>query len=215
MNDVKQEPYQFTVLWTNNNNFTRKDMTKVPVSFRHLGDHATGGLSCKAVYIDHIKIVYRPSDSIDNAEFVEGDDVDHTWRAETSDLMVRMSPGVRNTLLLVEDSTNHQKANTSATEWENRNLSGYGVHRQTWPGLVYSCSLTLAPNVDGNEDYWVRTYRPVRDVPCAHHWTGIGEIELELHFPMLLASGIFGNRYFASVPDYRIVTVMIQFSVHI
>ena len=76
--------------------------------------------------------------------------------------------------------------------------------------LTYSCAMTLAPDVEGTEDYWCRTYRPLRDVPIATGLNGCTEMNIELLFPTLFRNSTPGT--LEQIPDYRILKVICHFS---
>lgn len=191
-------PSKFSLMWSNNATHTRgmthyratlRDVMQIHRSQQLLAD---GRLAC--LHLDQVQIVFRPSADIEPGEFIAGDTLDKTWRVETYQLMVRTHPGVCHTLYVTAPT---DEVNTTA--------------KQPLKAVHYSASLSLVPNVEGNEDYWVRTYRPIRDMPVAYQVDQMNDIEIELFFPLLM-----GDKSAPSdrVPDYRILKVYCEFSIN-
>lgn len=168
---------------------TLRDVMQMHSSQHLLSD---GRLAC--LHLDQVQIVFRPSSDINVGEFVTGDSLDKTWRVETYQLMVRTHPGVCHTLYVT--SPTDEVATTA---------------KQPTRAVHYSASMSLIPNVEGNEDYWVRTYRSVRDMPVAYQVDQMNEIEIELLFPLILADS---NSPLDRIPDYRILKVYCEFSIN-
>lgn len=182
LDGVSEDPSHasFTLTWSNNNTYTAK-MTDKRVGMRTWA--WPYGITCKRLHLDQVFIVFRPSDDIADSEVTTGDSKDNTWRAETMQLYVRTDPGHEHPVFA--------------------ELEG---HRP----LTYSCALTLAPDVEGVEDYWCRTYRPLRDVPIATGLNGCTQMRVELLFPILFRNTTPGT--LEQIPDYRILNVICHFS---
>lgn len=189
---------QFAVLWTNDSTHTRP-MTRHGVTLRGTGLVGLDGLTFSSLHLDQVQIVFRPNTDIDAGEYATGDNSTYTWRVETSQLYVQTRPG-KNHVLIVTNDTDPKTNEGTVTGQSN-------LHHH----LVYSAALSLAPNVDGNEDYWVRTYRPIRDLPIAEYGCGISELDIQLLFPLLM--GDDRALPFYTIPNYRILKVICQFSV--
>lgn len=138
------------------------------------------GLTCKRLHLDQVHIIFRPSSDI--TTFQAGDAADKTWRAETMQLYVRTNPGNEYPVFHNQDGARP---------------------------LTYTQALTLTPDVEGNEDYWCRTYRPLRDVPIWQGLNGCTEMDIELLFPILFQDP---RSPLEQIPDYRIVKVICSFS---
>lgn len=154
----------------------------------NLNGHDLHGLR---LHLDQVHIIFRPSSDI--TVFQNGDDSTLPWRAETSQLLVRTTPGERH--LLLTTNSNH-----TTTEVTNK-----------CPVLptTYSSALSIVPDTEGAEDMWCRTYRPVRDMPVAHHFDQLTELSIELIFPLLLEDT---RTTIKQIPDYRIVKILCEFS---
>lgn len=200
---------KFSVMWTNNTDMTR-GMSTFRVTLRDpLGersDHpAHGGITCEELYLDQVHIKFRPTGSISTGEppffapreFIPGDSPDLHWRAETMELYVALTPGVRYSMYT-------QRAQTDAVD----ETEGFVV--QPNRTLQYSSALYLTPSVgiDG-DNFWNRTYRPLRDIPVAYDLHMVSEMTIELLWPLLQ-----GDDRMVSwrVPDYRIISVICDFS---
>lgn len=109
--------------------------------------------------------------------------------------MVRIRPGVEHLLYAVN-------ADTASTDM---------FIKQPAQSLIYSSSMCLAPNVEGVEDYWQRTYRPVRDLPVSNNLNEVTEIDIQLLFPLLFTN-TSGTMKYTQVPNYRILKVYCEFS---
>ena len=192
-------------MWSNNANHTRS-MSRHHVTLRGLGSGGGavgcgGGLTARHLHLDQVHIIFRPNADIGPTEFIAGDDNTKTWRAETAHLFVRTMPGEQHLLF------------SSGTSQDGVSLQGeisspHHTHRDPARSLVYSAALSLVPDVEGNEDYWCRTYRPVRDIPLANYVMNVSEMTIELMFPLLLHDSPF-----IEVPNYRILKVLCEFSV--
>lgn len=193
---------KFSVMWSNNSTYTRKGMSKQRVTLRDaLGEASAslGGLNGKALHLDQVHIWFRPTATIGALEFVAGDANTKNWRVETYQLLVRLIPGERFTLYCVESGTDG---------------GDYQTSRNPERTLTYSAALTESPDVEGTEDYWCRTFRPVRDIPVCKNLDGVSEMSIELLFPLLYQSSSLNNTIppLTQVPDYRILRVLCEFS---
>lgn len=183
---------KFSVQWINDPTDHRRDMTQHTVMLRrgHATPQGYPGLSCKELYLDQVYILFRPSDQINPAEFVAPDSADFNWHVETDQLMVETNPGFHYPLYSVGGNT----PDYIQTAHNPTSLCNYG------------CALTVTPGSQGEEDYWCRTYRPVRDVPLAVNLHDINQMEIRLCFPLLL------GHVMRQVPNYRILRVLCEFT---
>lgn len=195
---------KFSVMWQNNTTFTRP-MSKHTFRLRDLGVPLYQGVT---VHVDQITIVFRPiagAGAIADDEYRPPDTKEYAWHTETDQLMLRCSPGVRYPMYVGDDPT-HPTPGTSPT-------TDVGQDRQPVQRVgTYSAALAVVPgNHIGDESYWVRTYRPVRDLPVVQNASELTEWFLELFFPFLQGDS---NALGTSVPDYRIHKVLCEFSIH-
>lgn len=175
---------KFSVIWSNNETFTRP-MSQHVLTLRK-------GLTCRHLHLDQVTVLFRPSTDIGSTEFQQGDSATLPWRVETSQLMVRIRPGVQHILYTAN-------ADTSPVQ---------ETIQHPTQSLVYSSSLSLVPDTEGVEDYWQRSYRPVRDCPVSNDLDSISELDIQLLFPLLFTNMTNGT----TVPNYRILKVYCEFS---
>lgn len=187
------ENYKFALVWTNDSMTHNQPMSRRTCTLRDVGGRG-GPLTCRELHLDHVQIVFRPNADIGALEFQSGDSALFTWRVETSELMIRTKPGQQHTLF---------------TMGLNR-ANGPTSNREPNRSVVYSLALSLTPDVQGTEDYWARTYRPIRDLPIAVNLQNVSELDIELLFPLLFDDPLAPLAY---VPDYRILKVYLEFSV--
>ena len=160
----------------------------------HTTIHGQPGLSCKELYLDQVYIVFRPTNQITANEFIAPDSSSYNWHVETDHLLVTTEPGFRYPLYSVGASTeDHQ-----TTAYNPVSLASY------------SCALSVTPGTEGGDDYWCRTYRPIRDMPIAVDLHDTNEIRIQLLFPLILDNSI--NPTLRQIPDYRILRVLCEFS---
>lgn len=186
---------QFSVMWQNNLQHNRP-MSRHTFRLRDLGLPLYDGVT---VHVDQVTIIFRPtsgSGAIGDAEYVAPDSKEFPWHTETDQLMLRCSPGTRHTLYVGDDPSDAQNQEAAS-----------GVQRV----CTYSAALAVTPNQVGDESYWVRIYRPIRDIPVVQDTSNLSEWTLELFFPFLLGDKRVLR---TSVPDYRIFKVLCEFSVH-
>jgi hypothetical protein len=138
------------------------------------------GLTCKKLHLDQVYVIFRPTTDI--TTFSLGDDNTKSWRTETIQLYVRTNPGNEYPLFHNADKSRP---------------------------LTYTQALTLTPDIEGSEDYWCRTYRPLRDVPICQGINGCTEMNIELIFPTLFLNT---PSSLEQIPDYRILKVICHFS---
>ena len=183
---------KFAVQWTNNATNNRAMSTHhvdlTAVQRTHQGER---GLSCKKLFLDQMYVMFRPTSDINAGEFVAPDTNQFNFRAETTQMLVRIDKGFQYPLLAVPATTS-----TAKTSGIKTNIP-----------LTYSTAMTVTPEIDGNEDYWCRTYRPVRDLPVAINVENWGDLKIDLLFPVLI-----DNPIMQQVPDYRILRVLCEFS---
>ena len=191
---------KFSVMWSNNLTNTRP-MSEFRVTLRDAigetvqqGTH--GGITCDQLHLDQVHIQFRPTGDITADEFIAGDSSTLHWRPETMELYVQTTPGVRHSMF------------TQAVQ--NADGVSDGTLVQPHRSLQYSSAMFLT-GYAGNEaeDYWLRTYRPLRDLPVAYELRTVSELTIELLWPLLQGdSRVAANR----IPDYRIWKVVCDFS---
>lgn len=189
---------QFSVMWQNNPPHFNRPMSSHTFRLRDLGLPMYDGVT---VHVDQITVIFRPIagvGAIGDHEYVAPDSKDYAWHTETDQLLLRCTPGKRHHLYVGDDP-----AVASGTD---------GTDRQpTQRVAAYSAALAVIPHSAQDESYWVRTYRPIRDLPVVQDTSQLTEWRLELVFPFLLGDReVLGT----SVPDYRIHKVLCEFSVH-
>lgn len=202
--DSAQHRDKVTVVWTNNTTFS------CPMS-RHRVILRPDTLSFRRLHLDQVVILFRPSLVIGDSEFTASDSKDKSWYAETQQLLVRVLPGVRNVLYTTDPTLPGEQENGGGASVSKPNQS-----------IVYSAALTQVPtsvNSSVESNYWLRTYRPVRDLPVAYDVDATNELWIELQFPMLFGNHPAGTAGgaptsdFLSVPNYRILKVFCEFSI--
>lgn len=192
---------KFSVLWSNNTDHTRP-MSRHTFRLRDLGlplyDNVT-------VHVDQVNIIFRPNTAIGPDEYVAPDTDKLTWHAETDNLLLRCTPGVRHPLYVGDDPATGSAGNPVAHTRDDGHDTGH-VQRV----CTYSAALATTWNQVGDESYWCRSYRPIRDLPVLVGGSNLSEWTLELIFPFLLGDSQMAR---TSVPDYRIQKVYVEFSV--
>ena len=186
------------VMWNNDTTAGQfnRNMSEHRIVLRGENHHHTEqgthtGLTCSELHLDQVFIVFRPTANITATEFTSGDSANINFRAETIQLLVRTQPGYSHVFYFVPgDTADHL-------------VSAISPIRR----LLYSNAYTVTPDMEGAEDYWCRTYRPVRDNPIAVDMNNISDLSIELIFPLL--TNVAWNNH---VPNYRILTVMCEFS---
>lgn len=190
---------KFSVMWNNTPEYTR-NMSSIRVTLRDpLGDpldgHSRGGITCDELFLDQVHIKFRPSDDI--TTFAPGDAADLYWRTETMELYVATTPGQRFNLYA------HR---AQSMDVDHRDGTVAQPHRS----LQYSSALFLSPAIGGDdENYWNRTYRPLRDIPVALDLHMVSEMTIDLLWPILQGDD---RAVSTRVPDYRILLVICDFS---
>lgn len=188
---------KFSVMWQNNDTHTRPGMSQHTFRLRDLGVPLYDGVT---VHVDQIMIIFRPTEgkgAIGADEYQAPDTKEYTWHTETDHLMLRCSPGQRYPLYVGDDPTTSHSSDMDQDP----------VQRP----VTFSAALAATPNSVGDESFWVRTYRPIRDLPVVQDTSNLTEWQLELFFPLLLGDS---RMIRTTVPDYRILKVLCDFSVH-
>jgi hypothetical protein len=193
---------KFSLQWVNHTDFKRP-MCSVRFNLRDaLSQTGDGGLTCSRLHLDQVHIQFRPNGeagqptAIQDSEYRLNDDRSKDWLAETLQLYVRVSPGERHTLY------------TSGRPVEDVDPSSV-PHPQR--SLVYSVALGAAHNTgfDLGGDAYCRSYRPLRDLPVLQNVMHLSEIQVDLLWPLLQGDP---SAAWWSVPDYRILRVLCEFS---
>lgn len=192
---------KFAIQWSND---TANDY-KQPMSSRRFmlrrtmrTPEAYQGLTCQDLFLDQVYIMFRPTPFIAQAEFVAPDSSSFDWHSETDNLLVRIHPGFEYPLHIVSGTTNPDHHQTSNNPDQ---------------ALIYSAALSVKESGAKNleEHYWCRTYRPIRDAPVASNLIDASEIQIDLLFPVL-QDLLTSSNATRSVPDYRILRVLCEFS---
>lgn len=193
------ESGKFSLQWVNNNDNTRP-MNTMRFNLRDCLSTATGtdGLTCRRLHLDQVHIQFRPSTQIGTTEFRTGDNSTLEWINETLQLYVRTTPGARHVLY-----TSGNYPSQTNVDWS--------VEPHPQRSLVYSAALSAAhaTSADG-DDTFCKSYRPIRDLPVLEHVAGLTEIQVDLLWPLL--QGDLTRLVWWSVPDYRILRVICEFS---
>lgn len=182
-------------MWTNVSGTYHRNMCHQTITLR------PNGLTGARLYCDAIQILFRPSQDIGLDEFWPGDDATKMWRVETSQLLLRTRPGFEHRFYAIGGDPGDVQ--------QPVDVNNDVTVKQPTQCAVYSAALSLVPAVEGTEAYWQRTYRPIRDCPVAENLRGVTELDLQLMFPCLLASG---GDALHQVPPYRILQVYGEFS---
>ena len=183
-------------MWSNNRSSYDRPISSHSLTLRDvMGSDSAGssGLTCQRLYLDQVVIMFRPTIDISLSEFASNDGSQYNWHVETTNLLVRTRPGQENAFYVVDQS---------------QSASGSTYHKPH-NRLLYSNAYTVAPQIEGSEDYWCRTYRPVRDYPVAVQLQNVAELTVDLFYPMLY-NGVLNN---FQVPDYRILDVICDFTI--
>lgn len=184
--NTKPSAAQFTVLWSNDNTHNRP-MLQHSITLRD--GCPSGGLYCGSLFLDQVFVLFRPNGDIAAGELVAGDTANYNWRAETSQLLIKTKPGFSHVLYNVKPSAAMSTGITPVRQ------------------ILYSNAYALNQNMENVEDYWCRTYRPVRDTPVAIDLRNVSDLSIELIFPLLM-----DNPVLQTLPNYRILSVMCEFS---
>ena len=157
------------------------------------------GLTCEALHVDQVHIIFVPSNSPAlTGLFRSGDGTNVRWRAEAQLVNIRLDPGERYTL--ATRATNAPRTSSDTTV--------VGAQQST----TYSASLANTPYTGApQEEFWCRSYRPVRDLPAARHLQGVSELQIDLLWPLLQGNP---DAIHWEIPDYRIDRVVVDFSYH-
>lgn len=198
---------KFSLQWVNTSDFKRP-MSSMRFNLRDamVGGSGESGLTCGRLHLDQVHVQFRPSKKADgsvnitDAELRPGDSRDYDWTTETLQLYVRITPGERHTLY-----TSGPTTNGSTSDFGNSMVP----HPQR--SLVYSVALGAAHSTAATtSDAHCRSYRPIRDLPVLRDSTGLTDIQIDLFWPLL--QGDHTNAVWWSVPDYRILRVLCEFS---
>lgn len=173
-------------------------MNTVRFNIREIPCHGGQGLSCEGLHLDQLHIWFVPNTAPSLVGKFEGsDDNTKTWRAETKIVNVCVTPGERYTLLTRPKT---------ATESDSATVHRPDINQ------IYSVSLhDTAYTGGGDEDFWCRSYAPTRDSPVARNLLCVGEIQLDLRWPLLQGDPTAAASY---VPEYRLERVLAEFSYH-
>lgn len=193
---------KFSLQWVNNGDFTRP-MSTARFNLRDsLSPHGESGLSCTRLHLDQVHIQFRPSKKADgtaniqDTELRSGDSRNYDWTNETLQLYVRLTPGER--YVLYTSGVPIQETDPTIISSAPRSL-------------VYSTVLSAGYSTAADtQDAYCRTYRPVRDLPVLRDTTQLTELQVDLLWPLL--QGDPEHTVWWSVPDYRILRVICEFS---
>lgn len=180
---------RFTLMWANDTGFTKTNMLRHTSVLRGLGEGGLYGLTCRNLYVDQITVVYRDATNIPSGQFVTGDGSAYTWNLETQLLHLSVSPG------LVQNAWTTKPENPDTVQ-----------HAYTYSG-TYTQHNTGQVTLEG---YYVKVYRPTRDLPVAVNLQNVGNLGFHLIFPMIFLSPTFP---YVDMPDYRVQYVLLELSV--
>lgn len=175
-------------MWKNSDQFDKTDMVRHPILLRGVGDAGLRGLTCSNLYIDQITIVFRDPASMNPSEFWPGDSALYTWNIETQTLQVGVNPGLENGTWTQQSEpvTRLERAFTYSGSYTQHGLG----------------QLTL-------ENYYIKIYRPNRDLPVATNLQNVGNFILHLQFPLIYLDT---KTFRVDIPDNRIQYVVVEFS---
>lgn len=175
-------------MWANNAEFTKTDMIRHTAVLRGVGSAGLYGLTCRCLYVDQVTVVFRDPATI-TTQFENGDTAQYTWNLETQVLHLQVNPGV------VENA------------WTRRsNMNNDSLEH------AYTYSTSMTQHFTGQitlEGYYVKVYRPTRDLPVAINLQNAGNLNFHLHFPMIFMDAKTPN----DMPDYRVMYVIVEFSI--
>lgn len=172
----------FTVMWCNHPTNYDLPMVQHTAVLRGIGSGGIHGLTCRNLYIDQITVMYREPTSI--TQFAQDDISAYTFDTETDNLHVMLTPGDR------------------YQAWAHR--LGENDFK---PVYTYSGVFVRIPS----SSTYLKSYRPVRDLPVARNLHNVSNFQFHLQFPVL---SMFNNSMKTrDFPDYRIKYVIIEFSV--
>ena len=180
---------RFTLMWANDADFTKDNMLRHTAVLRGVGESGLHGLTCRNLYVDQITVVYRDPSAIDPGQFIPHDSASFTWNLETQVLHLGVSPGLSQNAWTVKP--NHPENVQHAYQFSN----SYTQHN--------TGQMTL-------EGYYVKVYRPTRDVPVAVNLQGVGNLSFHLLFPLIFLSPTFP---YVDMPDYRVQYVIVELAV--
>ena len=178
----------FTLMWANNATFTKNNMVRHTAVLRGVGEGGLHGLTCRKLYVDQITVVYRDPNSIQSTQFVAGDSVNFTWNLETILLHLGVTPG------LVQNAWTVKPNNPDNVQHAYQFSNSYTQHNTGQISM---------------EGYYIKVYRPTRDVPVAVNLQGVGNLSFHLMFPMIFLSTTFP---YVDLPDYRIQYIIMEMS---
>lgn len=185
---------KFSLQWVNQSD-NKRPMSTARFNLRDaLTAYGLSGLTCRHLHLDQVHIQFRPSKladgtaNIQDAEFRTGDSRNYDWTNETLQLYVRLTPG---------------------EEFVLYTIPAYSPSAER--SLVYSSALTAAHSTSATvPDAYCRTYRPIRDLPVLNDVHLLSELKVDLLWPLL--QGDPDKTVWWSVPDYRILRVICEFS---
>lgn len=149
---------------------------------RGIGSGGIHGLTCRNLYIDQITILYREPGTI--TQFAQDDNSTYTFDAETENLHVLVTPGDR------------------YQAWAHR--IGENDFK---PVYAYSGVFARIPS----SSTYLKSYRPVRDLPVARNLHNVSNLHFHLEFPVMsMFNSTLKTRDF---PDYRVKYVIIELSI--
>ena len=189
---------KFSLQWINSGTSRNRPMNSVRFNIRDvqgLGE----GLTCEALHVDQLHIIFVPSNSPAlTGLFRSGDGINVRWRAEAQLVNVRLTPGERY-VLATRGTTAPSTVNDTTV-----------VAPQL--SAAYSASFCNTPYTGApQEEFWCRSYRPVRDLPAARHLQGVSQLQIDLLWPLLQGNP---EAIHWAIPDYRIDRVVVDFSYH-
>lgn len=186
---------KFSLQWVNHADFNRP-MGSVRFNLRDaLSPTGESGLTCSRLHLDQVHIHFRPNTELANQTLMPRDSVDMEWVNETLQLYARITPGAR--YVLYTDGAQSTTVDPHTVPHPQRSL-------------VYSAALSPAHATSGDgDDTFCKTYRPIRDLPVLEHVANLTELQVDLLWPLLQGDS---KAVWWSVPDYRILRVICEFS---
>lgn len=188
---------KFSLQWVNSPEYKRP-MNMARFNLRDaLATHRDAGLTCGKLFLDQVHVQFRPSVEIQSTEYRVGDREALDWINETLQLYVRLTPGVRHVLYTSASHDGGEADPNTVTHPER--------------SIVYTSALSASHATSGDgDDAYCKTYRPIRDLPVLEGASQVSEIQVDLLWPLL--QGDPSRVAWWSVPDYRIIRVICEFS---
>lgn len=201
---TEEQHHRFTVMWINPSSPWNRRMSRHSFPLRDWLPPSKHPYELWDVYLDQVHLILNPVDNLTAAaadptsgfSWQKGDDANYDYRVETYQLLVRFDPNGERFMLYAEPAVDPTREESA---------------RSVVNPVQYSSSLFLHPGTDLGDKH-NRVYRPIRDLPIAQNvapFQTTNPLSIELLWPVLLAND---PTVPTTIPDYRILRVMCDFS---